>query len=240
MRLESIKYSVIIILSLIYFEKSDAQFQVSTYFDVGSNNVSEGLFLNSAGIGNYTFGENKIELGAQLNLISPYAPLFSGTNMTYSRNISIKNFEFELKALFLYEKFAMDLHEFDWGLIFCKTYDHFKFSLGTSFRTYLITADESSGTDNTLHENWNTIYSASYFLNPSDKDWNLGITLSNIDYFLINQETNPIINIHANYKISEPFLIYAEAWYKSSGALNLSVNYFGFFFRTGLIWKIDI
>jgi hypothetical protein len=71
-----------------------------------------------------------------------------------------------------------------------------------------------------------------------DNIWNIGFSFTNIDYFIINQETNPVINLQGKYDVSKSLTLFLESWYKSSGAFNLSVNSFGFFFRTGVLWKI--
>ena len=64
--------------------------------------------------------------------------------------------------------------------------------------------------------------------------------MTNIDNFLINQDTNPMLFLQGKYQVTAPLTLYIEPWYQSAGSLNLSANYFGFFIRTGLIWKLDV
>ena len=42
-----------------------AQTGVSGYMDLGSNNVSDGLFIKTAGLVQYQFGKNSVEAGLQ-------------------------------------------------------------------------------------------------------------------------------------------------------------------------------
>jgi len=84
------------------------------------------------------------------------------------------------------------------------------------------------------------MYLIGYNLKPIDHDWNVGITITNVDHFIINQETNPVFYLHGKYQVSKPLTLFGEWWYKSAEAFNISVNHFGFFFRTGLVWKVDL
>jgi hypothetical protein len=64
----------------------------------------------------------------------------------------------------------------------------------------------------------------------------MGIT--NIDEFLLNQETNPNFFLKVNYRINKHISTFIEGRYKSAGSLNASVHYFGYFIRTGIKWNI--
>jgi hypothetical protein len=49
-----------------------------------------------------------------------------------------------------------------------------------------------------------------------------------------------MIYLNGIYNLNNHIQLLGEIWLKSSGAFNLSVNYFGFFARAGILWKIDI
>jgi hypothetical protein len=83
------------------------------------------------------------------------------------------------------------------------------------------------------------MYSFSYTLNPFEYVWNIAMTVTDIDHFLINQETNPVFNLKGSYRLTTPVCLFAEAWYKSSGITNLELNHFGFTIRTGLTWNFN-
>jgi hypothetical protein len=81
------------------------------------------------------------------------------------------------------------------------------------------------------------MYSISYNIRTEVSRWNTGITVTNTDYFLINQETNPYMNIHGSFRASSPVCLFSEVWYKNAGLLNMSPNYFGFAIRGGIEWN---
>jgi hypothetical protein len=83
------------------------------------------------------------------------------------------------------------------------------------------------------------MYSFNFFLKPTDEQWNVGLSVTNIDHYIINQETNPVFNLQGFYKLKSPVKLFAQAWYKTAGITNLNLNYFGFFLRTGIIWNIN-
>jgi hypothetical protein len=82
------------------------------------------------------------------------------------------------------------------------------------------------------------MYHIQYVLKPYDNNWNFMAAVTNYDLFVIQQETNPMVNVRFDYMLSEPLRLYSELWYKSSGFLNDQVNYFATFIRIGIQWKI--
>jgi hypothetical protein len=229
---------------LIFSAAVTAQPGVSIYTDLGSNNVSNGIFIKSAALGFYKYGKNKFEAGFQTNLKNNNKNGFSGYTISASRNISIKDISFGLKGFFTLTLPSEILSETNWGALIEMRHRHFEMSMGTNFRTYnlrqnAVTRYEIDNTQTKIHEVYNLMYSFCYYLKPVDENWNIGLSVTNIDYFNINQETNPVINLKGMYKISSPVALYMQATYKSAGVTNLELNYFGFFFRTGIIWNIN-
>jgi hypothetical protein len=238
------KKQLILILFGVFVSFSvKAQFQLSGYIDAGETNMSDGLFIKAAGFGVYQFEKNKVEGGFQFDLKSPGTNIFTGTTVKVAREFSIKQFPFEIQGLFIYNCFSELVHEYDWGILASIKQKHFRFILGTNFRTYKVTRkaidDYDINSNKKIHENWNVMYLLAYNLKPHDHYWNIGLTVTNIDHFIVNQETNPVFNLNAKYDVTPQLTLFAESWYKSSGAFNLSVNYFGFFFRSGVLWRID-
>jgi hypothetical protein len=221
-----------------------AQPELTIYTDWGTNNVSHGLFIKSAAIGHYKFGKNMVETGLQLDLKYRNKNVFSGYTINASRSFMIKSIPLELKGFFLFNPFSDILRETNWGFLLKSRIKHFDLVIGTNFRTYAyrkraiidygIEKDASK-----IHEAFNLMYSFSYYLKPTDDQWNVGLSVTNIDYFIINQETNPILSLRGLYKLKSPLSFFAQAWYEPAGALNLNTNYFGFFIRTGIIWDIN-
>lgn len=243
MKILNPKYLLIILFVMLATGHSEAQLHLNTYMDGGMNNASEGFYLKSSVLGGFQFGGTRVEAGSRQNLVSTGSVFFSGLSATVSEELTIRLFDFELQGLFMYIPFSELVHESDFGILVNIERDHFRYKLGTSFRTYRITQeaveDYDIVSDRSLHENMNMLYLLGYNVKPAESDWNIGITLSNIDHFLISQETNPMLFLRAVYKLSLPLTVYAESWYKGAGSLNISANHFGFFFRTGIIWQSD-
>jgi hypothetical protein len=234
---------IILIFSVFVSIEASSQKQLSACFDMGENNVSDGLFAKSLVRGSYEISKNKLEGGVQFELKSSNDFFLSGIYLKYSHSFTIKKFPFDVQGFYIHNGFSGMLFESDKGLLVDIKRKHFSYKIGTNFRTYGFTKSaikEYGLSSNTkTHENWNVMYQLCYDLKLAEHKWNAGLTLTNIDNFLINQETNPFCNLHGHYKLSEPLTLFAELWYKSSGNFNLNVNYFGFFIRAGILWNVN-
>lgn len=236
-------YLVFVTLLLIGCLDLSAQPGLIIYTDLGENNVSQGLFIKSACLVSYQEGKNLLETGFQLDLKNTNKNVFSGFSISGTRNFKIRNFPLEITGFWICTPFSELLRETNWGGRLNHENNHFGFSLGSNFRTYAFrqkAVREYGIAENAakIHEIMNLIYSFDYQIKPKNNYWNIGVSLTNIDHFVLEQETNPMLKLNGLYKVSAPIILYIEAWYKSAGATNLAVNYFGFFFRTGIIWKI--
>ena len=235
---------IILLLIFLFSNKTEAQLRLSAYIDAGENNVSEGLYVKSSLLGSYQMNRYRVEGGSQFDLKSAGSGFFSAAGMIVTREFSIKNFQFETQGLFMYNLFSPLVHESNLGVLVSIQRKHFNYKLGTAFRTYRITdmagEEYDITSDKRLYENRNLVYLINYMLKPAGNRWNAGASVTNIDHFLINQETNPMVNIEGSYEVAPPLSLYVESWYKSAGSMNISANYFGFFFRTGIIWRPDL
>lgn len=236
--------TLLLSLFLINFFNLNAQPGITFYTDVGKTNVSNGPYIKSATLGHYKVGKNTLETGFQLDLKSYNKNVFSGYLINASRIIPIKRIPISLHVFYVNELFSEILKETNWGVYLQMRHKRFDMVFGSNFRTYCfrkkaVDEFEIEKSATRLHEKFNIMYSFSYFLKPTDELWNIGLSITDMDYFIINQETNPMYNLQGIYKFNTSFCLYAQAWYKSAGVLNMSSNYFGFFFRTGLIWDIN-
>jgi hypothetical protein len=234
---------VLIIFSItITAMKLDAQPGLTLYSDAGKNTITDGLFIRSALIGHFRSGKNQIETGLQTNLYNGNKIVLSGYCINGSHEFRINNTLLELKLFWLWTASSNILQETNYGSSISMKLKHFEMQMGTNFRTYgfrrMAIEEYNIGKDATkIHENFNLMYSFSYNLKSLDSRWNTGITLTNTDYFLINQETNPYLNLHGSYRFSSPVCLFTEIWYKNTGSLNMSTNYFGFVIRGGVKWN---
>jgi hypothetical protein len=231
-------FSLFLLLSMT----AASQPGLNVYTDMGSNNVSHGLFIKSAAIGSYKFDKYSLETGFQTNLKDNNKLGFSGYTIDASRYLVIKNTSLEINGFYTTTIATAILRETDLGGLVTMRFEHFEIALGTNQRTFIlrqrgITNNEIETGTLKIREASNVMYSFTYNLKPAENRWNTGISVTNFDHFTIYQETNPMINLHGSYKMKMPVTLYAQAWYKIAGASNLEVNYFGFYIKSGLIWN---
>ena len=219
-----------------------AQWEFSTHFDAGEHNASNGLYVRNGSSAAYEFGETKFTGRMQIDLKSSLPYVLTGVAFDISHAFRVGEFPLSASGFFMYNRFSELLFETAGGLLAHIERDHFHAKLGTGFRSFRLTpaAIEITGEDSdpALSENWNMVYSLGYQIKPADHPWNAGIALTNLDHFLMNQETNPMLYVHGNYEVIPDLDLFMEAWYKHAGVFNISANYFGFFFRTGVIWNL--
>ncbi|MFO7790587.1 MAG: hypothetical protein ACQES1_03885 [Bacteroidota bacterium] len=242
--MNKLKLWLVVVFCFIFSKVTEAQGEAAVYVDNGKNNASEGFYLKSAATYAYDHGKMSLHGGLLFDLVSPGSHIFSGARVKLSRKFMVKGFSFESHALYLYNRFSDLVHEKNWGILLSIDRTHFTCKLGTGFKTYHITglAGElyNIDSDRDLHEKWNMMYFLGYKLKPKGHEWNTGLAITNTDHFLINQETNPMLCLSGTYNFTPPLHAFVEVWHKSSGTLNISVNHFGFFIRTGIIWKPNL
>lgn len=221
-----------------------AQPVMTGFADIGHNNISEVPFIRTSVLGNYQIGKNNVVTGFQADLLSTSSKILSAYTIKAGRELSIRNFPFEIQAFYLYSSYTDVLYETNVGLTFNFQWDHLKMQIGNNFRTFALTKkivkkyEIEEDAARRIYEKWNLMYMFGYYLKQLENPWNVGLSLTNTDYFIINQETNPVVYLQGLYKMDSRLSLFSEIWYKSAGAFNLNVNYFGFSIRTGVIWDI--
>lgn len=219
-----------------------AQVSLETYSDLGHSNVSEGVFLKTSANLSYNFKQSGINAGIQNEIISNNKSFFSGFSLNFFHNFNIKQKAHKIKAFAMTYNLSDFVIERNYGVLFSNDNQRFIYKLGTGFKSIGFTKNalENFGINSNkqVFEIFNPLYSFSYFLYKPDNKWNVGICITNLDYFAINQATNPMTNVKGYYKINESVRLFAEFCYKTSGAFNLHVNYYGLNFRPGIIWEI--
>ena len=222
----------------------NAQMNLQSYIDIGENNVSEGVFIKNVYRGCYQYQKYSVEAGMQFDIISNNPNTLTGLDIIGTREFFVKDFPFDVKGFFMLNRFSDLLYETNWGVrIETRKFEHFLFELGTNFRTYIINSAAReeyniNRANSKLNENVNLMYLITGYLKPHGNDWNIGLSITNIDYYVINQITNPVFNVQMNYKLKPNLALYMEAWYKQAGMFNINANYFGYFFRGGIKWNV--
>jgi hypothetical protein len=242
----SIKFSEILFILFFITSRINvaAQPGLTFYADAARNSVSGGVFIRTAILGYYKSHHYQLRGGIQTNLVNGNNITLSGYRIDGSREFKIKNTRLGIHGFFLWTSASRIIQETNYGCAFTMNRPHFDMLIGTNFRTYSFKRDALKDyriekNETKIHENLNLMYSFSYNLKPSDYRWNAGVTMTNIDYFMINQETNPYVNLKGYYKLSPPVCLFAEGWYKNAGVTNICSNYFGFVIRGGVQWNFN-
>jgi hypothetical protein len=220
-----------------------AQNSVAAYFDIGKNQVSEGLYSQFSNTGCFETTIWGIQGGYQLGLIQPQDIIFNSWYLNPYGKIKIGNKILDLGGEYLWTALSQDLRETNWIFSARTSLKHWQLGFGTSFRTYRLSRkaandDDQPYPDSRITEKWNMMYNATYVLKPYENRWNLSGTFTNYDRFIIQQENNPMFNLRFDYKTSARLSLYSEVWYKPAGLMVIRVTYYGMFVRLGLLWKI--
>jgi hypothetical protein len=229
------------VLALISSISSSGQLTLSAYLDMGTSQVSDGFFLINGDLVHYTKGKFETGAGVETDLIGRNGSSFSALNLYAERQLSIKDFPIKVRGFFLWNSHPDLINETNWGFFLSSRWSHLSLRLGNEFRSFHFkrSAAEDPGYEqgDFIRENWNLVYSLGYHLRTVESSWDVAIYMTNLDHFLVNQETNPFFSLEGRYGLFSNLELFAEGWYKSSGSFNLSVNYFGIFIRTGAVWK---
>ncbi|WBX70447.1 hypothetical protein [Tenacibaculum retecalamus] len=239
-----LKHSLTTLMIIIIISSMNAQLELESFIDIGENNVSEGVYIKNAYRGNYQYKKYNIETGIQFDLKSRNPNTLTGFDIIGSRKFFIKNFSFDVKGFFMLNRFSDLLYETNYGIrLETKKLKHILFEIGTNFKTYTINSKARKKynidkSNSKLHEDYIVMYLLTVFLKNHDSDWNVGFSVTNFDYYAIDQLVHPRINLQMKYKIKPNLTLYLDSWYRRSGIFNISANHFGYFFRGGIKWKI--
>jgi len=237
---------VILLLCVCCFitaSQINGQFSVKGHFDLGDNNISNGVFLLLSNSGHYEALHWGADAGYQLGLAQPQDVVFNSWYLSSNGKIPVGKITLELGGEYLWTAFSPSLREVNWILFARTSLRHWQFGIGNNSRIYRLSSaasdnDPTVDPDNKIIEGWNLMYNIQYLIKPFNNNWNIMAAVTNYDQFLIEQETNPMINVRFEYGVTEPLLLYSELWYKSAGFLNGQVNYYEMFLRLGIQWKI--
>jgi hypothetical protein len=219
-----------------------AQIQAEPYLELGKTNVSDGLFVKAAICGQYAYKTHGFGIGGRMDVLSRTENHSPSVYLNYTETIPLKSFPFEVKGFYMYNRYSGMLYESNYGILLAALRKYWIVELGTNFRTYGMTGkalkEDPLLSDNKIRENFNIMYTLGRYLKPKDHSWNVGLYLTDFDRFSISQETNPVFGIEGFYKPCGSITVFLDTRYISAGALNLSVNPFGYTIKTGIIWQI--
>ena len=214
-----------------------------SFVETGQNNIYNKGYFSQSIFPSYDFKKNSLDAGVLWTFGGQREKNFAGYSLKATHGFTLLKQSFAISGFYLWEPFSTELREINWGVILTCDLPHFQLALGNNYRTYrfgkaYIPSNEVMSGKYRIVEPGNLIYLFQYLLNKKEEPWNLTISLTNNDYFIIEQETNPIVIVKGVYRINENIGSFLDLGYKSAGLLNLKVNHFGYFFRLGIKWNI--
>jgi hypothetical protein len=228
---------------LFHYQTVTSQITLHNYLETGKNNASVGVYADFATDISYNLGNVDVSAGALLTFSASPKPLISGFCFRVSNEFTLPKNNLTAQVFYLQKPFSDILFEISPGILaFYKT-KNWGYQLGLHTRIYRFTnkaiADFqfSDETSTRIWEPLNAMYRISYYY-PFAPKWELQASVTNFDNFMIQQETNPMLLAKFSYKLNTNMLLYADLGYLQAGLLNMRVDYFGFFGRGGLQWKL--
>lgn len=221
-----------------------AQIKINSFLESGQNQVSESTRFKNGILISFTDNYCDLSFGLESNLVSSKANFINAYSFSATTSTFVKSFPIDLQIQFLNNRYTEYLHVTNFGLnVSTQKYKYWYFNLGTSFKKYYYTNRalkkfNINETHKGLQENFGLLYKVSGFVKPQSHAWNICFSVTNFDYFLINQPTNPMLNIKGMYMVNKNLQCYLEAWHKQAGVLNIQANYFGYLIRGGAKWTL--
>ncbi len=221
-----------------------AQVSLITFFEAGDNAVFNTGYSGYYFSPGYTYKNFNLETAISWSFSAYKETRLDGYSVHGSYSFNVFRIPLTATGFYLRKSLSTELRSGNWGFLMEYETLHFNIVLGNNYRNYrfknnYLPGDGLQADDLRIVEPWNLVYSITYCLNTKEKEWNVGITLTDTDHHLIEQETNPLVNLKGSYRLKhniEPFIIIG---YKSAGFFNIKVNYFGYYFKTGLSWSFE-
>jgi hypothetical protein len=220
-----------------------AQVLLTTYADAGNNAISNSGYQSYHFAPAYHFSRIRVESAFGWTFAKHKEKKFDSYSCAVNYTFNVVKKPISATVLFLKNILSNNIRSTNIGILLNGSSHHFDFIIGNNYRRYILEhermqSDEFVKNDVQITEPLNLVYSCTYNLNTPDKCWNVGITITDYDIHMIEQETNPLIHMKGSYSLNNEILPFILIGYKSAGLLNLSVNSFGYYFRMGLLWKL--
>lgn len=237
------KYLLFLFACCMFIIKLDAQYRLQNHIDVGKTQIPGSIYLNNSTYFDYTLKKTTFKGGIRMDILDQTSlnRFVSGIDLLVSQKFPLKKMEISINAQYFMNLFSKMITEYNTALYGKLKTSHFECIAGLHFRAIQLNSkyQELFGNDNsTIYELWNLIYKIKYSLKESDSKWNIGLGITNLDYFVINQASNPMIFLDGQYKIKTKLTLFAEYWLLNAGVMNISANYYGSFLRAGVLWNI--
>ena len=231
-------------LLLLWAIPGYGQLMQTVLLDAGSSTVSDGAFLRPAVMAAYRFDKFSVGTGFQWTFSSAERKVLSGGFISGSSDFKVREFPLSADLFVRRNPFSDVVRETLFGTVLKHERSRLDIHFGYHMRRYRLNesaieqGDLLSGPALAIWEYRNFMYRGTLRLNEQDAQWNLSVSVTNFDYFLIQQETNPMFNFAGYFRISDAVKLHSSLWYQGAGMFNIHANHYGFYFRTGVVWQV--
>ena len=230
-------------LSLISYS-GKAQFKIEVFSGIAVNPVDQPCLISAGFSPGYEYKNFSIDYAMDFNINHRDTKVINAFASSIAYKINLNNIPLKFNLFYCNKPVSQILNIHNTGLKMNYILKKWDFTLGNNFNIYRFTDDAVKIyeiVDNRyLVESANIMYSIKYFIMQKGNPWNLYINLTNFERFIIEQETNPMLNLGFIWQKNDNWpQIFVDYWYQSAGFNNIRVNYFGWLLRTGVKWEIN-
>ncbi|MDD2634872.1 MAG: hypothetical protein PHW82_05175 [Bacteroidales bacterium] len=233
----------ILILFLSASVTLTAQFKAGAFVSLGVNPIEQPVFVSSGIYASAQYKFISVDYAFDFNINHRDIRAFNAIKTSVNYETDINNSYLKAGVMYMYKPSTELISEQNIAIQIDYLIKKWEFRLGNNFRAYKFKngVEDIVNTENEtiIWEKPNIMYMIRYYFLESSNKWNIYLSATNFDWFIIEQEVNPFINAGGYYKNNENGLkLFMDLNYQAAGFNNIRVNYFGFFVRTGFIWEV--
>jgi hypothetical protein len=234
---------LILLISLSLSTAVYSQLSTSCALETGNNVVDRNSYGASLLLVRYQINKYQLEAGSSEKFSNQKDNLTNGYFLYAGRNFQIKNISFRLSAKYIMNPTTSIIRDQNIGIYTGFSLHHFDILLGNNYRIYGLSRkyrkENDFGFSNaSVKEPVNLIYDFTYRLMDMDHKWNLRGSVTNLDYFIVHQETNPMLKLNFTISFNDRLNLFSDLYYIRAGFMNIRVIYYGYLIRAGIQWKI--
>ena len=220
-----------------------AQPSIMSFVEVGQNKIVKRGYFSLAAISSFDFKKNSIDAGVIWTFGGQRETNFAGLSLNAARKFSFLRQSFAISGSYFMQPFSNELRQISYSIILNFKLPHFQFDLGNNYRIYRLSraferSNKSGSDNNRIVEPGNLIYTIQYSVKRREQSWNITVSLTNYDFFIIEQEKNPMALFGGTYQIKKNTSLFIDLGLKYAGFSNYEIEFFGYFFRMGMEWNI--
>jgi hypothetical protein len=232
------------VLLLLWAIPGYGQLMQTVQLDAGNSTVSDRAFLRPAVMVDYRFDKFSVGTGLQWTFSSAERKVLSGGFISGSSDFKVREIPLTADLFVRRNPYSDIVRETLLGAVLKHEGSRLDIHFGYNMRRYrlnengVVSDTPFSGPALSIWEYRNFMYRGTLHLNRREAPWNLSVSVTNFDHFLIQQETNPMVNLAGYIRVSDAVKIHSSLWYQGAGMSNIHANHYGFYFRTGVVWQV--